>query len=90
MPLVKIFEKSKTPAPPQPKAELREGKALPTPPRALLPLALGGVGRALPFLSSAFGRGGAGVLDFLKIFTRGISHTHIRASVILFTPPPLS
>ena len=67
MPLVKIFEKSKTPAPPLPKA-------------LLLP-ALGGVGRALPSLSSAFGRAGAGVLDFLKIFTRGISHTHMRASV---------
>ena len=75
--------------PPQPKAELREGKALLTP-----LLARGGaergVGRALPSLSSAFGRGGAGVLDFSKIFTRGISHTHMRASVTQFTPPPLS
>ena len=68
--LAKTFEKSKMPAPPRPKAELREGKALPTAPRALLPLALGAVGRALlplalgavgralPSLSSAFGRGG--------------------------------
>ena len=55
------------PAPPRPKAELRKGKALPTAPRALLPLALGAVGRALPSLSSSFGRGGVGILDFLKI-----------------------
>ena len=58
--LAKTFEKSKMPAPPWPKAELREGKALPTAPRALLPPALGAVGRALPSLSSAFGRGGGG------------------------------
>ena len=53
--------------PPRPKAKLREGKALPTPPRARGRRALGGVGRALPSLSSAFGRGGAGILDFSKI-----------------------
>ena len=53
-----ILEKSKTPAPPRLKAELRQGKALPTSPWAHLPLPQGGVGRALPCLSSAFGRGG--------------------------------
>ena len=56
--LPKLSKNLKCPPPPRPKAELREAKGLPKPPRAPLPLALGGLGRALPSLSSAFGRGG--------------------------------
>ena len=66
--LAKTFEKSKMPAPPRPKAELREGKALPKPPRAPLPLALGGLGRPLASLSSAFSRGGGGHFRFFESF----------------------
>ena len=55
--LAKIFEKSKMPAPPLAEGGTQAGQR-PGP---------GGSGaRALPCLSSAFGRGGAGILDFKK------------------------
>ena len=56
------------PPPPRPKAELREGKALPKPPRARGRGALGGLGRPLASLSSAFGRGGGGHFRFFESF----------------------
>ena len=46
--LAKIFKKSKMPTPPRPKAELREGKALPTPPKARGRRALGMWGGLCP------------------------------------------
>ena len=50
------------PAPPRPKGELRE------PSGALLPPALGVVGRALPSLSLAFGQGRGGHFRFFENF----------------------
>ena len=54
--------------PPWPKAELREAKGLPKPPRARGRGALGGLGRPLASLSSAFGRGGGGHFRFFESF----------------------
>ena len=66
--LPKLSKNLKCPPPPRPKAELREAKGLPKPPRARGRGALGGLGRALPSLSSAFGRGGGGHFRFFESF----------------------